>query len=95
MTSKRINDELTRLQEKVTVLAASYQNLRQELHEADKERFELRQQLNESKVKLKDFQKQMKFNTIASTLASDDALRNQLDSYIKEIDACIAFLSKD
>lgn len=90
--------QLQQLSQKVTLLAEAYAHARQELEKAEKEKAELQEQLNYQRQKAKDFQKQFKFNTIASMLAANptdtDALKSKLDQYIKEIDTCIAFLSR-
>jgi len=86
------------LSQKVELLAEAYGHARAELAKADAERMELHQQLQYQREKARDFQKQFKFNTIASMLAANptdtDALRQKLDEYIKEIDTCITFLSQ-
>jgi chromosome segregation ATPase len=93
-----LRNQVTQLSQKVQLLAEAYRHLRTELGIADKERHDLQQQLDTQREKVRDFQKQIKFNTIASTLASPDAdadmLRSRLDDYIKEIDACIAYLQQ-
>lgn len=90
--------QVQQLSQKVELLAEAYAHARTELARADADRLELQQQLQFQREKAKDFQKQFKFNTIATMLAANptdtDALRQKLDEYIKEIDDCITFLSR-
>ena len=93
-----LQEQVLQLSQKVQLLAEAYKHVRSELSKADQERIALQQELEKQQLKVRDFQKQFKFNTIASALISDEVspevLRSRLEQYIKEIDACIAYLQQ-
>ncbi|TGE07779.1 hypothetical protein [Hymenobacter fodinae] len=96
MASSKQLAQLDRLERQVTTLVAAYQQLREELADAQTTIQQLRADVRDRERQLKDFQNQENIvklvNTIAGEPANTNELKLRLNEYIREIDKCLAYL---
>ncbi|TGD83182.1 hypothetical protein [Hymenobacter wooponensis] len=96
MASSKQLAQLDRLERQVTTLVAAYQQLREELADAQTTIQHLRADVRDRERQLKDFQNQENIvklvNTIAGEPANTNELKLRLNEYIREIDKCLAYL---
>ena len=96
MASSQQLAQLDRLERQVTTLVAAYQQLREELADAQTTIQHLRADVRDRERQLKDFQNQENIvklvNTIAGEPANVNELKLRLNEYIREIDKCLAYL---
>jgi chromosome segregation ATPase len=96
MASSKQLAQLDRLERQVTTLVAAYQQLREELADAQTTIQHLRADVRDRERQLKDFQNQENIvklvNTIAGEPANVNELKLRLNEYIREIDKCLAYL---
>ena len=96
MASSQQLAQLDRLERQVTTLVAAYQQLREELADAQTTIQQLRADVRDRERQLKDFQNQENIvklvNTIAGEPANANELKLRLNEYIREIDKCLAYL---
>lgn len=96
MASSQQLAQLDRLERQVTTLVAAYQQLREELADAQTTVQQLRADVRDRERQLKDFQNQENIaklvNTIAGEPANVNELKLRLNEYIREIDKCLAYL---
>ncbi|SNC68254.1 hypothetical protein SAMN06265337_2230 [Hymenobacter gelipurpurascens] len=96
MASSKQLAQLDRMERQVTTLVAAYQQLREELADAQTTIQHLRADVRDRERQLKDFQNQENIvklvNTIAGEPANTNELKLRLNEYIREIDKCLAYL---
>jgi len=96
MASSQQLAHLDRLERQVTSLVAAYQQLREELADAQTTIQHLRADVRDRDRQLKDFQNQENIVKLVNTIAGDPAhateLKHRLNDYIREIDKCLAYL---
>jgi septal ring factor EnvC (AmiA/AmiB activator) len=96
MASSKQLAQLDRMERQVTSLVAAYQQLREELADAQTTIQHLRADVRDRERQLKDFQNQENIvklvNTIAGEPANTNELKLRLNEYIREIDKCLAYL---
>ena len=97
MASTQQLAQLDRLERQVTTLVAAYQQLREELADAQTTIQQLRADVRDRERELKDFQNQENITKLVNTIAAGEAanvneLKLRLNEYIREIDKCLAYL---
>lgn len=96
MASTQQLAQLDRLERQVTTLVAAYQQLREELADANTTIQQLRADVRDRERQLKDFQNQENIAKLVHTIAGEPAnateLKQRLNEYIREIDKCLAYL---
>lgn len=96
MASPQQITQLDRLERQVTTLVAAYQQLREELADANTTVQQLQADVRDRDRQVKDFQNQENIvklvNTIAGNPANATELKHRLNEYIREIDKCLAYL---
>ncbi|MBG8552533.1 MULTISPECIES: hypothetical protein [Hymenobacter] len=96
MASTQQLAQLDRLERQVTTLVAAYQQLREELADAQTTIQHLRADVRDRERQLKDFQNQENITKLVNTIAGEPAnvneLKLRLNEYIREIDKCLAYL---
>jgi chromosome segregation ATPase len=98
MDQELLKAQFTGLERKITVLVNEYRRLREEVRQLKTENQELRQLLQSREEQLDHFRNQLKIAKIVDNLGSEDGsaseLKKKVDEYIREIDKCIAYLSR-
>ena len=98
MPSEKLYREFQNLERKVQLILNENKRLRDELSQRDSENMVLKSKLDDQQVNLSSFQNQMKMSKIVSntTVSAEESaeLKRQIESYIKEIDKCIAHLAE-
>jgi len=93
-----LKNQFTALERKITVLVNEHKRLREEIHQLKTENQELRQLLQSREEQLEHFRNQAKIAKLVDNLRSEDGsaseLKKMVDDYIREIDKCIAYLSR-
>ncbi|GAB3234558.1 hypothetical protein GCM10027346_23500 [Hymenobacter seoulensis] len=96
MASTQQLAQLDRMERQVTTLVAAYQQLREELADAQTTIQQLRADVRDRERQLKDFQNQENITKLVNTIAGEPAnvneLKLRLNEYIREIDKCLAYL---
>ena len=99
MDSEETQIKLKELSANVDELLSRFQSLQADHHIAIQENKKLKSLLEEKNQQLNDFQYKAKISKIVQYLAVDDLsadeLRTKIDEYIKEIDHCLAYLSRE
>ena len=89
---------LNGLERKLVVLLNEHKGLKQEVTGLKSENNELRQHLRQREEQLGSFKNQIKITKIVDNIHPEDGsvseLRKTVDDYIREIDKCIAHLSR-
>src|SRR5258708_947972 len=98
MEQEVLKTNLSRLERKLVVLLNEHKNLKYEVTSLKSENEELKQHLRERDEQLRGFKNQIKITKIVDNIHPEDgsisALRKTVDEYIREIDKCIAHLSR-
>ncbi len=99
MDSNNKTDKLEELAAHVDELLNKFQLLQADYAALTEENKKLKSLLEEKNHQLNDFQYKAKISKIVQYLAVDDLsadeLRTKIDEYIKEIDNCLAYLSRE
>ena len=86
------------LERKLVVLLNEHKGLKHEVTGLKSENTELRQHLRQREEQLGSFKNQIKITKIVDNIHPEDGsvseLRKTVDDYIREIDKCIAHLSR-
>ncbi|NOT74343.1 MAG: hypothetical protein HOP08_05390 [Cyclobacteriaceae bacterium] len=98
MEQEALKTNLNGLERKLVVLLSEHKNLRQEVTTLKSENSELKQHLRQRDEQLGGFKNQIKITKIVDNIHPDNGsvseLRKTVDDYIREIDKCIAHLSR-
>ncbi|MBC6697619.1 MULTISPECIES: hypothetical protein [Hymenobacter] len=96
MASSQQLAQLDRLERQVNTLVTAYQQLREELADAQTTVQQLRADVRDRERQLKDFHNQENITKLVNTIAGEPAnvneLKLRLNEYIREIDKCLAYL---
>jgi septal ring factor EnvC (AmiA/AmiB activator) len=96
MASPQQLAQLDRLERQVNTLVTAYQQLREELADAQTTIQQLRADVRDRERQLKDFHNQENITKLVNTIAGEPAnvneLKLRLNEYIREIDKCLAYL---
>lgn len=98
MPNEQLYREIQTLERKIQLMLSDNQKLREDLKRSQNENQGLKAKVDSQMTNISSFQNQMKINKLANNMAvggGDSAeLKVKLDSYIKEIDKCIAHLAE-
>ncbi|MBS1544933.1 MAG: hypothetical protein JST14_14955 [Bacteroidetes bacterium] len=98
MEQDLLKNNLNGLERKLLVLLNDHKNLKQEVSALKSENGDLRSQLRMKDDQLTGFRNQIKIAKIVDNIHPEDGsvseLRKTVDDYIREIDKCIAHLSR-
>lgn len=98
MEQEFLKTSLNGLERKMVVLLNDHKSLKQEVTSLKSENSELKQYLRQRDDQLEGFRNQIKITKIVDNIHPEDGsvsdLRKTVDDYIREIDKCIAHLSR-
>lgn len=98
MDQEQLKTNLSGLERKILILATEHKNLKEQLSATRTENSELKALLRTREEQLQRFHNQLKITKIADNInpenGSDLELKRKVDEYIREIDKCIAHLSR-
>lgn len=98
MNQDKLHNQLFSLERKVRLLVGEYKKLKEENQQAKEEISQLTQTLQMKDDQIGNFQNRINISKIVDSIAVDDVkateLKKNIDLYIKEIDKCIAHLSR-
>jgi regulator of replication initiation timing len=98
MEQEVLKTNLSGLERKLVVLLNEHKTLKQEVGSLKSENTELKQHLRQRDEQLGGFKNQIKIAKIVDNIHPEDGsvseLRKTVDDYIREIDKCIAHLSR-
>jgi predicted nuclease with TOPRIM domain len=92
-----INNTLSSIELKVSKLVESYTELKKIKSDLDTEKNQLFEKLNAKEIEIASLQEKIKLINISKTVdVSSDDIKNtrmKINSYVREIDKCIALLN--
>ena len=98
MDQELLKTNLSGLERKLLVLVNEHKNLKEELKALKIENQELKSGIKKRDDQITGFHNQLKITKIVDNLHPEDGsvseLKRKVDDYIREIDKCIAHLSK-
>jgi len=98
MDQEALKANLNGLERKILVLLNEHKMLKDELKGAKLENHELKTSLKSRDEQLSNFRNQIKITKIVDYINPEDGsvseLRRKVDEYIREVDKCIAYLSR-
>ena len=98
MDQELLKTNLIGLERKILVLVNEHKNLKEEVKTLKKENQDLKAAIRVRDDQISGFHNQLKITKIVDSLNSEDGsvseLKKKVDDYIREIDKCIAHLSR-
>jgi predicted nucleic acid-binding Zn-ribbon protein len=98
MDQELLKTNLSGLERKILVLINEHNNLKEELQNVKKENQELKTAVKVRDEQIDRFHNQLKITKIVDNINPEDGsvseLKKKVDEYIREIDKCIAHLSR-
>jgi chromosome segregation ATPase len=98
MDQEVLKTNLSSLERKLLVLVNEHKNLKDEVKSLKTENHELRSAMKARDEEISGFHNQLKITKIVENLHPEDGsvseLKKKVDDYIREIDKCIAHLSR-
>ena len=98
MDQELLKTNLTGLERKILVLVTEHKNLKEELKGLKRENQELKEAVRARDEQIAGFHNQLKITKLVDNLNPEDGsvleLKKKVDEYIREIDKCIAHLSR-
>jgi len=98
MDQELLKTNLTGLERKILVLVGEHKNLKEELKGLKRENQELKEAVRARDEQIAGFHNQLKITKIVDSINPEDGsaseLKKKVDDYIREIDKCIAHLSR-
>ena len=96
MSQELLKTNVSNLERKLMLLLDKYKAMKKEIGLLQDENQELRESLKQKNEQISGFQNQIKISKIVDEIDSggDVELKKKIDDYIKEIDKCIAHLSR-
>jgi uncharacterized coiled-coil DUF342 family protein len=98
MDQELLKSNLSGLERKILVLVNEHKNLKDELKTVKSENQELKAAVKARDEQITGFHNQLKITKIVDNLNPEDGsvleLKKKVDEYIREIDKCIAHLSR-
>ena len=98
MDQELLKTNLSGLERKILVLVGEHKNLKEELKGLKRENQELKEAVRARDEQIAGFHNQLKITKIVDSLNPEDGsvseLKKKVDDYIREIDKCIAHLSR-
>jgi chromosome segregation ATPase len=98
MDQEALKTNLNGLERKILVLLNEHKSTKDEVKRLKLENYELKTDLNRRDDQLHNFKNQIKITKIVDHINPEDGsvseLKRKVDEYIREIDKCIAHLSR-
>ena len=98
MPSEKLYREFQTLERRIHLLLSENKRLKDELAQSDSENQILKSELENEQANLSSVQNQMKVSKIVDNMIVSEGdsaeLKEVIDSYVKEIDKCIAHLAE-
>ena len=98
MDQELLKNNLNGLERKIMVLVTEHKNLKEELKGTRNENQQLKAALKARDEQIAGFHNQLKITKIVDNINPEDGsvleLKKKVDEYIREIDKCIAHLSR-
>jgi chromosome segregation ATPase len=98
MDQELLKSNLSGLERKILVLISEHKNLKEELKSVKHENQELKAALRARDEQITGFHNQLKITKIVDNINPESGnvpeLKKKVDEYIREIDKCIAHLSR-
>jgi uncharacterized coiled-coil DUF342 family protein len=98
MDQELLKTNLNGLERKILVLVNEHKNLKDELKGLKRENQELKEGVRARDEQIAGFHNQLKITKIVDSINPEDGsaseLKKKVDDYIREIDKCIAHLSR-
>jgi len=98
MDQELLKTNLNGLERKILVLVTEHKNLKEELKGLKRENQELKEAVRARDEQIAGFHNQLKITKIVDSINPEDGsaseLKKKVDDYIREIDKCIAHLSR-
>ena len=98
MDQEVLKANLNGLERKLLVLVSEHKNLKEEIKTLKTENQELKTAIRIRDEQIAGFHNQLKISKLADSLRPEDGsvpeLKKKVDEYIREIDKCIAHLSR-
>ena len=98
MPSEKLYREFQNLERKIQLVLTENKRLKDELNLTREENGTLKEKMKSQEANLNTFQDKLKINKLvnSATVSEEDSaqLKETIDSYIKEIDKCIAHLAE-
>lgn len=97
MQDYNLSEELSLLEEKIKQLLDENKALKLEIVDLKKDKAALRDMVEKKVEEINNFQNQIKISKIVDSMAVEDnaaELKYKINEYIKDIDKCIAQLSR-
>jgi hypothetical protein len=98
MDQELLKTNLTGLERKILVLINEHKNLKEEVKTLKKENQDLKGAIKVRDDQISGFHNQLKITKIVDSLNPEDGsvseLKKKVDDYIREIDKCIAHISR-
>jgi chromosome segregation ATPase len=98
MDQELLKSNLAGLERKILVLISEHKNLKEELRGLKSENQELKAAIRARDEQITGFHNQLKITKIVDNINPEDGsvleLKRKVDEYIREIDKCIAHLSR-
>ncbi len=98
MDQEALKANLNGLERKILVLLGEHKTLKDELRGMNLENHELKASLKTREEQLSNFKNQIKITKIVDHINPEDGsaseLKRKVDEYIREVDKCIAYLSR-
>jgi hypothetical protein len=98
MDQELLKTNLNGLERKILVLVNEHKNLKEEVKGLKRENLELKTAVRQRDEQIAGFHNQLKITKIVDSINPEDGsiseLKKKVDDYIREIDKCIAHLSK-
>lgn len=98
MDQELLKTNLNGLERKILVLVNEHKNLKEELKSLKRENQDLKTAVRSRDDQISGFHNQLKITKIVDSINPEDGsvseLKKKVDDYIREIDKCIAHLSR-
>ena len=98
MNQELLKTNLSGLERKILVLVGEHKNLKEELKGLKRENQELKEAVRARDEQIAGFHNQLKITKIVDSINPEDGsaseLKKKVDDYIREIDKCIAHISR-
>jgi uncharacterized coiled-coil DUF342 family protein len=98
MNQELLKTNLSGLERKILVLVSEHKNVKEELKGLKRENQDLKEAIRARDEQITGFHNQLKITKIVDSINPEDGsvseLKKKVDDYIREIDKCIAHLSR-
>ncbi|MCZ8356216.1 MAG: hypothetical protein O9340_15860 [Cyclobacteriaceae bacterium] len=98
MNQETLKTNLNALERKLQILVGEHKNLKEQIGMLKQENADLKTALKGRDEQLSNFKNQVKISKIVNNLNPEESnsseLKKQVEEYIREVDKCLAYLSK-